>query len=705
MTAAASDATNDTAIDESGPAGSGGAPGLVGLVMIVKDEAHGIARTLDSLRGEIDRWTILDTGSTDGTQDVVRSVLASIPGILHEEPFAGFATSRNRALDLHGESTTFALMPDSDDYLVGAPGALRGFCEARRDGHPDEAYLIALRRDPIPRYHLPLLMRTSARWRYRGRVHEVAGGPSGTAATVRVPGVELRQEFVERSAQASRARWTRDLALLADDLAADPRDARALFYLAQTHECLGDPERALAGYEARIRAGGWADETFEARMRRARILASLGRPWDEVQEAYLEAHCFDPSRAEPLYEIASHYYDRQHHAASYLFAQAAAALPAPATPMFTRQDVYDWRAADTASISAYYVADRAGSPAVRESGRRLGRQAVRGSPSDARLRHNLSFYARSAAEVFPGFAARPIQFSCDPPFSPMNPSVHFDGERWRCLVRTVNYRIDDGRYYGPGGNEIRTRNYLLELTGGLDTERAVEMRDDDPTPRSDFPVHGFEDCRLFFVDGRPLATATVCDFTPHGAREIALLSLDPNDYRVLRARTLRGAWSAHHQKNWMPFVERAPAGDRLRVLYSTLPEVVLEIDLGAGERGDPTVRARSASAAGDLAPGPLRGGSQGVCVPGGWLFVVHTVDASENARTYLHRFVLLSPELRTCQMSEPFYFLRRGVEFCAGLALEGDRLVASFGVEDREAHLGVFRIGDVLGRLRPDLEI
>lgn len=675
--------------------------GLLGLVMIVKDEVHGVARTLGSVRGQIDHWTILDTGSTDGTQQVVRDALSGIPGTLAEEAFVDFATSRNRALDLHGETTAFTLMIDSDDYLASETGALRRFCEDRRGepGVDHEAYLVEMRCGSLG-YYLPLLLRSRARWRYRGRVHEYACRSGAPEATLRVPGAQVRKEYAERSARATRRRWERDVDLLHADLAEDPRNDRAAYYLGQTYACLGEHAKALAAYEARIQIGGPADETFYAMLRRARCLRELGRPWGEVQEAYLEAHHFDPRRAEPLYEVARHYYDEQRHATSYLFASAAALLARPRTPMFVDQEVYDWRAADTASISAFYVAGRTGSDLVRAAGRRLAARAARANPDDGRLQHNLSFYARSAAEVFAGFSSRRLELELDAPYVPMNPSVHFDGAQWRCLVRAVNYRIGDGRYYGYGGDEIRTRNYLLELTSGLDVERVVEARDCDPTPRSDFPVHGFEDCRLVYLRGKPLATATVCDMNPYGDREIAILEIDPDDYRVRRATPVRGPWGAHHQKNWMPLVD----GDRLRVVYSLLPEVTLDLTpVATGDAGDVVVESHGTTS---FEPGRLRGGSQGVRIPDGWLFVVHavTVDEAGEGRTYLHRFVKMSTEMRVVAASEPFYFLRRGIEFCAGLAVDGDRLVVSFGVEDREAYLGELCLRRVLDGLCPDLD-
>jgi len=105
--------------------------GLLTLSMIVKDEARTLERTLASIKPHIDRWVILDTGSTDGTQDVIRKAMEGVPGELHEEPFVDFATTRNRALDLAGSETEFVMWLDADDELVGGR-ALRQFLERER---------------------------------------------------------------------------------------------------------------------------------------------------------------------------------------------------------------------------------------------------------------------------------------------------------------------------------------------------------------------------------------------------------------------------------------------------------------------------------------------------------------------------------------------------------------------------------------------
>ena len=70
------------------------------LNMIVKDEAHVIRRCLDSVRSHLANWTIVDTGSTDGTQAIIRSHLRDLPGELHERPWRDFGTNRSEAIAL-----------------------------------------------------------------------------------------------------------------------------------------------------------------------------------------------------------------------------------------------------------------------------------------------------------------------------------------------------------------------------------------------------------------------------------------------------------------------------------------------------------------------------------------------------------------------------------------------------------------------------
>ncbi len=673
---------------------------LLGLAMIVKNEAKRIQSVLASYRPFIDAWTILDTGSTDGTQDLIRRELDGIPGTLHEEPFVDFATSRNRALELHGTTTVFSIMPNGD--VLEGGGALVSFLDAHRR---DFAGAYRVRIAPGHYFH-PLVMRTGFGWRYKWRTHECAMGPNTGPA---IPDVTVFRDRGTRTDDEWRARWMRDLDLLNRDRIDDPNDPRPYFYLGQTHECLGQPAQALDMYEKRAKMGGYFDEVYEAKFRIAKMKERLGHPWPEIQQAYLEAYAHDPRRAEPLYAISEYWYGKEIHSVSRLFSVTAARMPKPPTDLFLDEDVYTWKAADRGSISSFYTGHKA-------TARDLAEQAVSFLPGDERLRANRAFCAPSMQELF-GATAQAIDFTLEPGWYASNPSIYFDGERLRCIVRTVNYKIVNGGYVTPpedvvrdegswkGWRIIRTRNFLLDLDPALGTMSVVEMVDQTGDERTAYPIHGFEDARLFAWKGAWWATATVCDFTEDGQREIALLQIR-EDGAVVRAEALRGPWSVHAQKNWMPLVD----GDAVKFVYATS----LDGDVGSTmifdlvEADDAEARPRYSvrpPADASFDHGRLRGGSQAVRVDSGWLYCVHDVAFPGSGRMYLHRFVLLDDQLQLVSMTDPFYFEKLGIEFCAGLALVDGKLVASYSVNDGSARFGVFDWQAVQGKLRKDFVI
>lgn len=676
---------------------------LLGLVMIVKNEAHGIAETLASFRPYVDRWTILDTGSTDGTQRIILETLADLPGQLFEEPFVDFSTSRNRALDLHGEQTRFAIMPDSDDILEDA-NQLRAYLQDAERRNVGSFHLNLDWGADLQFYLAVLSSTTGGAYRYKGRVHEVLHGP-GTPE--KMPVVRFRKVARAESLVATTARWERDKAMLEAELRDSPNDPRSLFYLAQSYDCLGENDRALALYQQRVAVGGWHEETFEAMLRCGRMMVRLGRPWVESQQAFLDAYAFSPERAEPLQEIAQHYHESDHHALTSLFASRASALKHPNATLFVNRHVYDVASHDLAAISTYYVNQRARSPELALQGLRAAERALATNRHDHRLRNNRSFYCRSVGEVYDA-RVEPLLYHADPPFVSMNPSIHRDDRdgRWRVIVRTTNYRIVHGHYLTPDDNVIHTRNVMLELDDQLRVHTKTPMRDLVGRDLSDYPVHGYEDCRLFRLGDQLLATATVCDLhdsDPVGQREIVLLEID-DDYTIRSATPLRGGWSHLHQKNWMPLANIDNVVD-VPIVYSLEPNAVLFVQ-PPNDKGE--IEIGQSGVPGD-ADEHLRGSSQLVrLVDGSYLCLTHDVSFTFGAdgrtdRTYLHRFALLGADMRLRALGELFYLVKRGIEFAAGMAVDAatDRVVVSFAVDDSAAYLATLSLDAVIAGMRP----
>ena len=92
------------------------------LNMIVKNEAHVIERCLASVRPWIDSWVIVDTGSTDGTQELIRKTLDDIPGEVVERLWVNFSVNRTEALHLAGTRADYVLIIDADEVLEANEG-------------------------------------------------------------------------------------------------------------------------------------------------------------------------------------------------------------------------------------------------------------------------------------------------------------------------------------------------------------------------------------------------------------------------------------------------------------------------------------------------------------------------------------------------------------------------------------------------------
>jgi hypothetical protein len=142
----------------------------------------------------------------------------------------------------------------------------------------------------------------------------------------------------------------------------NPEDARSVFFLAETCFQMGDFAGARQWYERRIEMGGCDEEVYHAMYQIAASMAELGEPWPDVEDAYLKAWMFRPTRAEPLHAIAFRYRVEQRYCLAYLFAQRAAKIPLPEDDLFVLgyfAEVYTWRATDEQAVCASWVGKHA----------------------------------------------------------------------------------------------------------------------------------------------------------------------------------------------------------------------------------------------------------------------------------------------------------------------------------------------------------
>jgi tetratricopeptide (TPR) repeat protein len=349
------------------------------LSMIVKDEAHVIRRCLDSVRPHIGHWTIVDTGSSDGTQEIIRSHLRDLPGELHERPWHDFGTNRSEALVLARGKADYILVMDADHVLHAPPGYRFADLDA-------DAYFIAHRYAGVD-YGIAILLADRIAWRYEGVLHEYV--------TADFPHriVPLAGPWVDVHHEGARSRdpetYKKDAVILEAALAKEPGNTRYAFYYAQTLRDAGELARALDAFRKRATMGGWDEEAWQARYQAALLVERLGLSAAEIQRGYLEAWNARPTRAEPLVQLARWHRARTEWSLAVLFARTAVATPRPPDQLFVEDAVYAWRALDELSIAAWHAG-------ARDEGRRAAERLVAEKRFPAsereRIEKNLTWY-------------------------------------------------------------------------------------------------------------------------------------------------------------------------------------------------------------------------------------------------------------------------------------------------------------------------
>jgi tetratricopeptide (TPR) repeat protein len=133
----------------------------------------------------------------------------------------------------------------------------------------------------------------------------------------------------------------------------NPGDPEPAHMLAQLYFNMGDFANARRYSERLIEIGADQENMFLAILRIAQSMEKLDTPWLDVQDVYLRAWEFRPTRAEPFYGIARHYTAAQRYRLGHLFAERAAQIPLPAADLVVHDAaIYAWRATDEQAVCA-----------------------------------------------------------------------------------------------------------------------------------------------------------------------------------------------------------------------------------------------------------------------------------------------------------------------------------------------------------------
>jgi glycosyltransferase involved in cell wall biosynthesis/predicted O-methyltransferase YrrM len=328
----------------------------IGLCMIVKDESMVILRCLESARPIIDYVLIEDTGSTDGTQAIIREWLdqTGIPGAVYDEQWHDFAHNRSHALARLRKNAAidYALTLDADDYVVFDAG----FDVARfKNNLSADVYDVELRNQVT--FRRGLICSNRRPFRYRGVLHEFLERPADASTSGEAKGFHVASTREGSRGQNAR-KYHKDAEILKKALATEQDPllrSRYTFYLAQSYENAGENQQALEAYLKRAELGHWSEEIFVSLYRAGNLQHTLGQPLDQAVATYLRATDAAPSRAEALHAASRLYREKEKFTEAYQYAHRGLKIPLPADGLFVEPWIYEYGLLDELSLSAYWI--------------------------------------------------------------------------------------------------------------------------------------------------------------------------------------------------------------------------------------------------------------------------------------------------------------------------------------------------------------
>ena len=311
------------------------------LNMIVKNEAHIILETLQNLVNSItfDYWVISDTGSTDGTENLILNFFSEvgIPGELHKDEWQNFAHNRNLALNYARGKGDYILIFDADDFVEGS-------LKISTDLEADAYYLNFSDESGVLSFRRVALVKNNPEIYWRGVVHEFIELPEGASYGNLVgPYSVIARTRGARSLDDDK--YYHDATALANAVYnnQDPDlEPRYTFYCARSYRDAGLYQEALSWFKKRaVMRDGWSEEAYYSCLEIAQIYENEGKAL-EGREYLEKAIQINPNRAEAWSQLAKLYREAGQHHIAFAYAYMAKDLELNPDSLFSWNRVYDY---------------------------------------------------------------------------------------------------------------------------------------------------------------------------------------------------------------------------------------------------------------------------------------------------------------------------------------------------------------------------
>ncbi|SEE66419.1 Glycosyl transferase family 2 [Rhizobiales bacterium GAS191] len=329
----------------------------IGLCMIVKNEAGIIRKCLAAALPLVDYVLVVDTGSEDGTQTIVRDFLAEheMRGAVIDEPWRDFAYNRTFALERlrDVDDIDYALIVDADDQIVLDAGFDPKHFKSQLQ---HDLYDVQISYGSVS-YLRAHICNSKLPFSFKGALHEYLEAPPGELSRASAKGFHI--QIGGGGARSRNPRKYQDDAALLERVLSSETDpfliSRYTFYLAQSYKDCGEREKARVNYLKRAELGYWAEEIYVSLLEAGNLMAALERPFDEVIATYLRACDLVPTRAEALHAASLYCRNHGRNAEGLEYARRGIELEPPGDGLFVQDWVYDYGILDEFAINAFWA--------------------------------------------------------------------------------------------------------------------------------------------------------------------------------------------------------------------------------------------------------------------------------------------------------------------------------------------------------------
>ncbi len=274
--------------------------------MIVKDESHIIKDTLTHLLKyfKFSYWVISDTGSTDGTQQIIKDFFKEhkIPGELDETPWRDFGYNRTIVFEKAFGKADYVFVWDADDEICGnfyLPQPLT--CDGYHFTFGNAGGL---------RYKRLQLFKNTLRWKYEGVLHEYPVCIDKHKELGYIVGDYYFISGRKGSRNKDPKKYEKDAAILEkaflETEKAGRPDTRYCFYTAQSYGSANDYENAIVWYKKNLTLQGWAQEKYVSCLRLFEMLMAQGKEAEALFYC-VESFQYVPNRLECIFELIKYY--------------------------------------------------------------------------------------------------------------------------------------------------------------------------------------------------------------------------------------------------------------------------------------------------------------------------------------------------------------------------------------------------------------